>query len=60
MKAENQRRTDNSLGKEKKTTGQTTIYKTLHRKLKHRTTRIPQKPGLNSGAPEGCQFLFHM
>ena len=30
----NQRRKDNSTAKRKRTKGQTTIYKTLHRKLK--------------------------
>jgi len=32
--AENHRRTDNTIVKGKRTKGQTTIYKTLHRKLK--------------------------
>jgi len=35
--AVNQRRTDNAMANRKWTTGQTTIYKILHRKLKHRS-----------------------
>ena len=34
------------------TKGQTTIYKTLHRKL-NIEQQIPTKPGVNSDAPEG-------
>jgi len=34
---------------------QTTIYKTLHRKLKIEQHEPHQKPGMNSGAPEGLQ-----
>ena len=33
--------------------GQTTIYKTLHRKLKIEKHEPHQKSGVNSGAPEG-------
>ena len=35
------------------TKGQTTIYKTLHRKLKIEQTRTPLKPEVDAGAPEG-------
>ena len=32
--------------------GETTLYKTLHRKAKYRATSNPTKiPGVNSGAP---------
>ena len=31
--------------KKKITKGETTIYKTLHRKTKHRVTQTPPKPG---------------
>ena len=41
------------MTKRKTTKGQTTIYKTLHRKLKIETkTRTPIKTGVNSGAPD--------
>ena len=40
--------------KRNSTKGQTTIYKT-----KDRVTRTPLKTGINSGAPEGKQFLLH-
>jgi hypothetical protein len=47
------RRTDNIMEKRKRTKGQTTIYKTLHRKLKIEQHEIPQKPGDELSAPEG-------
>jgi hypothetical protein len=47
----------NSQQKEKE---QTTIYKTLHRKLKIERHEPHLKPGVNSGAPEGKQFLLHI
>ena len=34
QKPQNRRRTDNTMAKRKRTEGETTIYKTLHRKLK--------------------------
>ena len=42
------RRTDNTMTRRKRTKEQTTTYKT-----KKRETRIPQKPGVNSGVPKG-------
>jgi len=45
------------MAKRKRTKGQTTIYKTPHRKNKDRVTRTPLKPGVDSGAPEG-QTVF--
>jgi len=33
------------MAKRKRTKGQTTIYKTLHRKTKYRPTRTPRKTG---------------
>ena len=42
------RRTDNAMIKGKRTKGQTMMYKTLHSKQK-----IPLKPEVNSGVPEG-------
>ena len=41
------------MTKRKGTKGQTTIYKTLHRKLKIEQHEPHWKPGMNSGAPEG-------
>jgi hypothetical protein len=41
------------MDKRKRTTGQTTIYKTLHRKLKTEQHEKPQKPGDELSAPEG-------
>jgi hypothetical protein len=46
-------------GQKKKDKGTTTICKTLHNKTKDRVTQAPLKPGVNSGAPEGKQFLLH-
>jgi hypothetical protein len=43
----NQRRTEENNG-QKRAKGQTSIYKTLHSKLKNK-----KKPGVNSGVPEG-------
>jgi hypothetical protein len=37
----------------KRTKGQTTIYKTLHRKIKIEQHEIPQKSGDELSAPEG-------
>jgi hypothetical protein len=39
--------------------GQTTIYKTLHKKLKIEQHKPHLKPGVNSGPPEGNNFLLH-
>jgi len=41
------------MDKRNGTKGQTAIYKTLHRKLKIETKRIPQKFTENSDATEG-------
>jgi len=41
------------MTKRKKKKGQTTIYKILHRKLKIEQHKPHQKPGENSGSPEG-------
>ena len=41
------------MDKRKRTKGQTTIYKTLHRKIKIEQHEIPQKPGDELSAPEG-------
>jgi hypothetical protein len=41
------------MDKRKRTKGQTTIYKILHRKLKIEQHEIPQKPGDELSAPEG-------
>jgi hypothetical protein len=44
------------MTKRQRTKGQTTICKTLHRKIKieqHVMYKPQQKPGMNSGAPEG-------
>ena len=38
--------------KEKRTKGQTTIYKTLRRKLKIEQHEPQEKPGVNPGGPE--------
>ena len=35
-----------------RTTGQTTIYKTLQRKLKTELHELHKRPGVNSSAPE--------
>ena len=43
----------NTMTKRKRTKGQTTIYKTLHKKLKIDQHEPHQKPGMNSSAPEG-------
>ena len=45
------------LVKGKRTIEQTTIYKTLHRKLKIEQHKSHSKPWLNSGAPEGQAVL---
>ena len=37
----------------KRNKGQTMTYNTLHKKLKDRAKRNPQKLGVNSGALEG-------
>ena len=49
----NQRRTDNTMANRKRTKGKTTIYKTLHRKLKIEKHEPHSEPVVNSGAPEG-------
>jgi hypothetical protein len=49
----NQRMTDNTIAKRKRTKGQTKIHKTFHRKLKIPTTRTPLEFGMNSCAAEG-------
>jgi hypothetical protein len=46
----NWRRTDNTMSKRKRTKGHTTIYKTLHRKLKTQQHEPFYKPKVNSGA----------
>jgi hypothetical protein len=43
--------------KEKGTKGQNIIYKILQR-TRDRVTRVPLKPGVNSGAPEG-NYWYH-
>jgi hypothetical protein len=40
------------MAKSKRTKRQTTIYKTLHRKLKIKQYKAHYKQGVNSGAPE--------
>ena len=47
------RKTDNTMTERKRTKGQTTIYKTLDRKLQIEQHEPHLKPGVNSGAPEG-------
>jgi hypothetical protein len=54
------KRTDNTMVKRKRTTGQIMICKTLHRKLKiekHESNKITRE---NSGAPEGVEYLQNM
>jgi len=41
------------MTKTKRTKGQTTIYKTLHRKLKIEQHEPHKKPGVNSAPHEG-------
>jgi hypothetical protein len=41
------------MAKRKRTKGQTMIYKTPHRPPKIEQHEPHQKPGMNSGAPEG-------
>ena len=41
------------MAKRKRTKAQTTIYKTLHWKLKIEHHEHHKKPGVKSGAPEG-------
>jgi hypothetical protein len=41
------------MAKRKRTKGQTTIYKALHKKTKDRVKRTPLTTGMNSCAPEG-------
>jgi hypothetical protein len=41
------------MDKRKMTKGQTTTYKTLHRKIKIEQQEKPQKPGDELSAPEG-------
>ena len=43
------RRTDNTMDRRKRTKGQTTIYKTLHKNKRSNITN----PTKNAGAPEG-------
>jgi hypothetical protein len=43
------------MDKRKRTKGQATIYKILHRKLKIEQHEIPQKPGDELSAPEGLK-----
>jgi hypothetical protein len=52
-KADNRRRTDNQITKRKRTKGQTTIYKTLHRKLKTEQHELYSKSEVKSSVPEG-------
>ena len=47
------RRTDSTMPKRKRTKTQTSIYKTLHRKLKIEQYELHLKPRVNSGPPEG-------
>jgi hypothetical protein len=42
--------TDNTMAKRKRTKGQTTSYKTLHRKLKIERHEPHKKAGVNFGA----------
>jgi hypothetical protein len=51
--AVNRRRTDSTMPKRKRTKTQTSIYKTLHRKLKIEQYELHLKPRVNSGPPEG-------
>ena len=41
------------MAERKRTKGQTTIYKTLHRKLKIEQHKLHKSSGMNSGPPEG-------
>ena len=43
----------NTMAKRKRTKGQTTIYKILRIQLNIEEPEPHQKPGINSGAPEG-------
>jgi len=45
-------RTDNTIAKRKRPSGQTMIYKTLHIKFKIEQLESNKKHGVNSGAPE--------
>jgi len=47
------------MAKNKRTTGQTTIYKILHRKQKIEQHKHNQKSEVNSGFRKGKQFLLH-
>jgi hypothetical protein len=58
-KSVNQGRTDNTMAKRKKTKGQTTIYKTLHRKLKIEQHRTSLKTGVELMCSGRMQFLLH-
>ena len=48
-------RTDTTIAKRKRTKGQTTIFKTLHIKLKIEYHEPHKKPGMNIGSPERFQ-----
>jgi len=47
------KRTDKTMAKRKRTKGQSTIYKTLHIKLKIEQHEPHRKPGVRTGTPEG-------
>ena len=49
----NRRRIDNTMAKRKRTKGQITIYKTLHKKPKIEKHEPHLKPVMNAGAPGG-------
>jgi hypothetical protein len=50
------RRTDNTIAKRKSTKWQTTIYKTLHRKLKIKQREPHLRQRVNTGALEGKEL----
>jgi len=47
------------MAKRKRTKGKTTIYKTLHKKIKIEYHEPLLKPGVNSGTPKSYQFLLY-
>jgi hypothetical protein len=50
----------NTMAKRKRTKGQTTIYKTVHRKLKMEQHEPTKNRGLTPVLPKGKQFLLQL
>jgi hypothetical protein len=46
------------MAKGKLTKVQTVIYKTLHKKLNFEQHEFYKEQGVNSGAPDGVEYLF--